>query len=227
MLAKKVDSRYVKVAMGLVVFFFLYLGMHFLDEKRTDFLITYVLEYRYTMLFIMTFIAGLIIPLPINVTLLAIGALAGEHYFNLYYVFLVTASANTLGNFGAYFFFRRFGHSILRDKYVKKYSFFIRLEDFFTRYAVVSILISRIIGAFGPPVNFLAGYTKYPFHKFAFFNIIGNSAFVVIFVALGYWLGEKWIVASSIIDNSMTLMFIGLVIYIFKTILKKPITEEA
>lgn len=179
------------------------------------FFLSYLLLYKYLSLFIIVFLAGLIIPIPVNAILLAIGAFSSQGYFDLAKSLIISISANVLGDISAYLFFNKFSHSILRDKYANKYQFFTRLEEFFKGHVGLSIFTSRIIGFFGIPVNFLSGYLKVPPYKFIFFDIMGNFFFVLIFLGIGYGLGYEWIDVSGFISDISNIIVVLVLMFIF------------
>jgi membrane-associated protein len=183
-----------------------------------SFLLSYLLLYKYITLFIFIFLAGLIIPIPVNILLVAVGAFSVQQYFNFSISLVVATIANVAGDTGAYFFFSRFGKDILRDKYIKKYSFFLHLEKYFESNAGVSIFVSRIVGIFGIPVNFLSGYSKTQFLKFVFFDVIGNIAFVLIFLSLGYVVGDEWVNISGFINTGMDIVSVIVLLIVIVTL---------
>ncbi|HEY4494305.1 MAG TPA: DedA family protein [Candidatus Paceibacterota bacterium] len=224
----RIDSRYAKVIISLLVFLLLVWGLSFLDEYTLNFLLGHILAYRYTMIFLVAFLAGLMLPLPVNVMLVAVGSLSGQ-YFNFHLAMVTAAVSNSIGDTGQYLFFRHFGHKILRDKYAEKYSFFVNLERFFGRNTNWSIFISRLIGAFGTIVNFLSGYTKVSAPHFILFDLIGNFAFAFIFLSIGYLVGDSWTGATDTIGYITWTLAVILMVYILRTILRKekPASPQA
>jgi membrane-associated protein len=191
-------------------------------------IILYLFLYKYTTLFIVIFFAGLILPLPVNILLMAVGAFSLNQTFDFKTSLWVATIANSLGDIAAYLFFYRYGHSILRDKYIKKYSFFARLENFFKHNSNISIFISRIAGMFGASVNFLSGFYKVPVWKFTLLDVVGNFAFVFIFLSLGYAVGDQWQVIADSVDviiGSISFILFVLVVYSFYR--KKPERSHA
>ncbi|MEI6660136.1 MAG: VTT domain-containing protein [bacterium] len=167
------------------------------------FILSYILLYKYIALFIFVFMAGLIVPIPVNIVLVAIGAFSNQQYFDFKESLIIATLANYFGDICAYTFFLRFGKDILREKYAKKYSFFMSLEKYFIEHRHLSIFGSRIIGLFGTPVNFLSGYMKVSFWEFTLFDILGNFIFVLSFLTLGYVVGDEWINISGFINTIM------------------------
>jgi membrane-associated protein len=168
-----------------------------------EFVLLYLILYKYTTLFVVVFLAGVIVPIPIAMILVAVGALASQQYFSLYGSLATAVLANSMGDMCAYFFFLKFSRDILHEKYTQKYSFFTKLEYYFKKYTYVSIFISRIIGVFGTPVNFLSGYMKVKPSEFVLFDLLGNFVFVLIFLSLGYLFGDGWVNISGFVDTVM------------------------
>ncbi len=162
--------------------------------------LSYLLLYKYVALFIIVFAAGVILPLPVNTLLMAVGAFCSQGYFDFVTSFAVGSIANILGDVLDYFLIRSFGHTFLREEYIKKYSFFLRLENYLVRHVGLVVFISRIIGILGPPVNFLSGYLKISFLQFIFFDGIGNAVYVSLFLLIGLTVGSEWQNISGLVS---------------------------
>ncbi|MES2315689.1 MAG: DedA family protein [Patescibacteria group bacterium] len=221
-----VNSLYFRIFLAVLAALFLL--MFIFNNFLSGLFLSYLELYRYVTLFLVVFLGGLCIPLPANVFLIAMGALSSQHQFSLWDSILIATLANVMGDLIAYAVFKKYGHAILRDQYVSKYPFFLRLEEFFHTHARISIFVSRIIGLFGTPVNFLAGYLKTPISTFAIFDFLGNLIYAIIFLCLGYWVGDRWQLFSNIINIFMNLvgigMFVGITIVLWKTRKKPEVT---
>ena len=62
-----------------------------------------LLLYKYVVLFIAVFLAGLGLPIPSGTLLVAVGAFASQDYFNLWISFIVALLANIFGDLSIYF----------------------------------------------------------------------------------------------------------------------------
>src|SRR3990167_8012224 len=213
-----INPRYLKIIAGVLLLLFLF-GLFF-SEFVVNFFLSYLLLYKYTTLFIIVFLAGFCVPIPINILLMAVGALSLEGNFNFYLALVTGSIANLLGDVAALFIFRRYGHAILRDKFVQKYSFFIRLERFFERHVNISIFVSRIIGIFGTPVNFLSGYLKISITRFVIFDYIGNFVFVYLFLSIGALVVDRWLAASDFVNAAMNVIAVILLVSIIALLYK-------
>ncbi len=217
---EELNSRHVKIIFGLLAVLFLI--VLFSNKYIVSVSLQYLDTYRYVTLFIIVFLAGFCVPIPVNVLLMAAGALSGGGFFDFYACYAIATIANALGDNIAFLLFRKYSHKILRDKYATKYSFFVRLEEYFQKHTNLSIVVSRLIGIFGTPINFLAGYFKIPVLQFATFDLIGNLIFVFFFLRLGFWLGDKWIAISNFVGTIMSVLSFGILfVLIYVLFIKK------
>ena len=77
---ESLNPRYVKIILALVGVLFLFLLIF--NDYAIDFFLSYLLLYRYLTLFILVSLAGFIVPIPINVLLMAVGALSVKGFFD-------------------------------------------------------------------------------------------------------------------------------------------------
>jgi membrane-associated protein len=210
-------QRNVKI--GLIILATLFLIAPFFNSELVTFFFNYLVLYRYATLFTIVFFAGLCVPIPMNVLLMGVGALSVQGHFNFSTALLLTVIANVSGDLVAFMFFRVYAHDILREKYVTKYPFFLRLEEHFKNHTYLAIFVSRIIGIFGTPVNFLSGMIKLNPFVFFTFDAIGNLVFAFLFLRIGYIVGENWITISKFVGTFMSvlsaLIFILIIAFIF------------
>jgi membrane-associated protein len=192
-----------------------------------SFLLSYLLLYKYITLFVLVFLAGLIIPIPVNILLMAVGAFSSQSYFSFTASLVVGTIANASGDTCAYLFFSRYGQKILREQYAQKYSFFVKLEEYFIRHTAFAIMASRLIGLFGAPVNFLSGYMRISAMKFILFDLIGNCIFVLVFLTLGYVMGDMWTTISGFVNTVTWIITIILFLYVVYSIYRKNRHDSA
>ncbi|HEY4503392.1 MAG TPA: VTT domain-containing protein [Candidatus Paceibacterota bacterium] len=217
-----INPRYLKIIAGVLLLLFLF-GLFF-SEFVVNFFLSYLLLYKYTTLFIIVFLAGFCVPIPMNILLTAIGALTIKGDFNIVLALMISITANLIGDMAAVLIFRKYGHAILRDRYVEKYPFFLRLEKFFQAHTNISIFISRIIGIFGTPVNFLSGYLKISLLRFAIVDVIGNFVFASFFLSLGYMVGDKWLAVSDFVNTILSIFAVIIFSFLLSILFynKKP-----
>src|SRR5476649_1096482 len=92
-------------------------------------LLSYVLLYRYWTIAVVVYSSALILPLPANAMLLAVGAFASQGYFNFWAALGIAVSANTLGDLTDYALARRYGEHITRLLRLHRFKFYNQLRE--------------------------------------------------------------------------------------------------
>ena len=162
-------------------------------------LLSFLLLYKYWALLVIFFFSALVLPLPTSTVLLAAGAFASQGYFSAIIVFFAAFLGNVLGDVTSYVIWRKYGRSVIRERYANKYRFFVKLEKNVNAYAVPTVFASRFVGVFGPIVNFLCGYSRVSFRLFLIGSISGNAVDTLWPVVLGYIVGSYWESFSSLV----------------------------
>ena len=163
-------------------------------------LLSFLLVYKYPALFIIIFASAIAVPFPIDTMLVAVGAFASQGYFSVTVSYFAAFLANVLGDITSYVIWKRYGRSIIREKYAKKYRFFGQLEQYVKSHTGPTVFASRFVGIFGPIVNFLCGYGRVRFEIFLFGSVSGNAVDTVWPIVLGYIVGSYWENFSSVVD---------------------------
>lgn len=177
-------------------------------------ILSYVLLYRYIAIFIFDFGSALILPLPMGVTLLAVGAFSSQGYFNLWYALIVAVVGNVLGDVAGYLLTRKYGETIIRKLKIDKSRFFVQLEEELRQDAVGTVFSSRFAGSLSSVVNLLAGFVKVPFLSFIIPDIVGDVIEPAAILLVGYVLGVYWSSASDVLTLSAAVVATALVLFI-------------
>lgn len=177
---------------------------------------SYLLAYKYLALFIIDFASSFLVPIPLNEIILVAGAFASQGYMNVLAVLGTALFANILADVLGYFLTYRYGDVILQVLRIKKDDNFFRVKKYLENYAYGTIYFCKIVGPFGPSVNFLSGLIRIPFKKFLLFDILGNTSDVLFFVLSGYLVGNYW---EKFLENlwvfaiGAIIVFLGYLIY--------------
>ncbi len=156
---------------------------------------SYLLLYKYAALFLIAFVAALILPLPASTTLAAAGAFAYQGYLNIVYVLLVALAANIAGDTAGYLLARYYGEEVLAKigfRRLLKSHGYAKFKDYMLDYPQSVIYFSRFLAGIGPAVNLLSGLAKVPYKTYFFFEVLGEVSYVLLFGAVGYFLGSQW-----------------------------------
>jgi membrane protein DedA with SNARE-associated domain len=157
------------------------------------------------------FIAGILLPLPTSTVLLAVGAFAGQGYFNFPISLLIAAGANTLGDCIMYFVARKYGRRALDFFHLRIPRYIARLETYVRRHPRSTIFITRFVGTADPLTNLFSGFIGIPFGTFLTFDVLGNTASNGIVLCAGYVLGIDWQNFSNVLTITDWALF-GLVV---------------
>jgi membrane-associated protein len=138
--------------------------------------------------------AGL--PLPGETILLLASFLAySRHELQLPWIIVVAICAATLGDNIGFFIGDRGGHLFLR-----RYQSALRIpqttidkgERIFAQYGAATIFFARFIFGLRVIAGPLAGVLRMPWKKFAIFNVLGATLWVLVISAVGYKFGKHW-----------------------------------
>src|SRR5690606_13778259 len=134
--------------------------------------------------------------LPGDSLLFAAGAFAGTGHLSLPILIVSLTIAAIVGDAVNYALGHRFGEAVLvREKlWLIRRDHLTRTEEFFAKHGGKAVVLARfapIIRTFAP---FVAGAGRMSYRQFAFYNITGGIAWVVICTVAGYLFGQMPIV---------------------------------
>src|SRR5271154_1887490 len=92
-------------------------------------LLSYVLLYRYVTIALVVYFSAIILPLPSNAMLLAVGAFASQGYFNFWIALVTAVVANTLGDLTDYGITRKYGERVIRVLHLHQFKFYTQLQE--------------------------------------------------------------------------------------------------
>lgn len=176
--------------------------------------LSYVLLYKYAALFVLTFSAAVILPLPGNAILLAVGAFSAQGYFNFWFSLAAAVSANTLGDLFDYFVARKYGEIIMRALRMDKSRFFGRLSEELKTDAAATVFITRFAGSLSPLAALLSGLARVRFQTFVVYDFLGNFIEPAAALFIGYLAGDYWDKFSGILEIFAAIAAIGAILFV-------------
>src|SRR3954462_11704531 len=156
----------------------------------------FLLQHGYAVLFVLTLVAQLGVPVPGAPLLLAAGALAKADQLSLTAVLAISVGASALGHLVWYEAGRRRGAAVLRlicRISIEPDSCVRRTEDVFTRHGSRALLAAPWVpglGAVAPP---LAGMARMPVARFLFLDAVGVLVWSALFSGIGFVAGPELI----------------------------------
>lgn len=154
--------------------------------------------YTYLLVAVMAFLetgafVGLLV--PGETVVIVGGVVAGQGHIDLLALLGVTWIFALTGDVTGYALGRRLGRRFLLKHGPRAHlteARLIRIEGFFTRYGLATILIGRFVGLVRPVAPFLAGASRYSAGRFLALAVLGTGVWSTAFVLLGYIFWESF-----------------------------------
>jgi membrane protein DedA with SNARE-associated domain len=181
-------------------------------------LLSYVLLYKYVAIGIIVYTSAIILPLPTNAMLLAVGAFASQGYFNYWILVPLAVISNTLGDLTDYGLTRYYGERVTRLLRLHKVKFFNHLAEELRTDAGVTVFITRFAGNLSPIAALLAGLVEVPFGTFLFWDFLGNFIEPVAALTIGYAVGSYWNDFSNTFSLLAGIAAAGIVLFVLARI---------
>ena len=179
-------------------------------------IIPYVLLYKYSALFVITFLASLIVPIPAGTLLVASSAFASQGYFNMTTLIITVIIANIIGDNLSYWLARLYGRVILSKvaffRKILASKNFILVERSIDRHTGPFIIISRFEVISNLTTNIICGMSKVSYKKFVTYEIIGTFANVSFYATLGYFFGDSWQAVNKLIGDFSIIFFLLIIL---------------
>lgn len=165
----------------------------------------------YLVLFLVIFAeTGLVVTpfLPGDSLLFIVGAVAATGAMKIGIVIPLLLTAAILGNMTNY----QIGHFIGPKIFKNKIRFLNeknlqKTNDFYKKHGGKAIIISRFLPIFRTFVPFIAGIGRMNYLKFFGFNLIGGTAWVLLFTLAGYFFGN-----IPLIKHNFELVVVGILV---------------
>ena len=189
-----------------------------------DFVMNLITSYGYIGMFLGMVLEAVIIAIPSEFILATGGILASKGIFSFFGAFITGLLGSVfcaiiiylMGYFGGKPFVKKYG----------KY-FFMKEEDleksdsWFNKYGMISALIGRNFPIVRTLISLPIGIMRLSFIKFIIYTTIGSIPWTLLFVYVGYKLGENWIILNTIVNYFKVPIRIILVLIIIRFIYKK------
>jgi len=130
---------------------------------------------------------------PGDTLLISAGVFAAAGKMNLATLIPIVAIAAIAGDNVGYHIGKRYGRSLFRkpDGLFFRHEYVERSEKFYNKYGSKTMLLAHfvpIVRTFAPSV---AGVAKMDYKQFFIYDAIGDIAWAIIVIMLGYWFGSK------------------------------------
>jgi len=192
-----------------------------------QFILPYLLLYKYWAIFSITMIAALAFPVPPGTLLMASAAFAAEGYLSFGWVVVIGALGNITGDNIGYWLARRWGRPVLTRigfRKILESEKYARIESRIQKRPGWLIFISRFEVFSNLAVNIICGLGKVSYRKYLLYVFVGEFTQVLLYCSIGYLVGDNWQTISSLISRFLLLILLVaalLVILFWKRIVRK------
>ncbi|WP_044043763.1 DedA family protein [Octadecabacter antarcticus] len=171
----------------------------------TETVFALVADYGVTIVFCVTFLSCLALPVPSSLLMLASGGFAATGDLSLSAVGLSAFSGAVLGDNSGYWVARKLG-TRLDDwlaKHPKRAALRARSATFMDKRGGSSIFLSCwLVAPLGPYMNYFCGVTKFTWLRFALWGVAGEIVWVSLYVGLGYSFADNITSVASVLGNA-------------------------
>ena len=132
--------------------------------------------------------------LPGDSLLFAAGAIISSNPntgMNIYLLALILIIAAFLGNTVNYMLGSYLGPKVFKpENKILKLDYYLQTKAFFDKHGGKAVIFSRFVPIIRTVAPFVAGVGRMPFIRYSIYNIVGGTAWILIFLFAGKWLGE-------------------------------------
>ncbi|USG67278.1 DedA family protein [Brevibacillus ruminantium] len=173
----------------------------------------YITDYGYGALFALFFLGILGMPLPEETLLVFSGFLVSTGKLEFMPTFLVCFLGSVSAMTTAYWIGRTLGFSFI-ERYGKRmgmgYTIYLKTESWFNRVGKWALPLGYFIPGVRQFTAYFAGITRLPFPTFMIYTYTGGLFWSVLFVSLGWQLGERWEELFDLISRNLAIFFVAL-----------------
>lgn len=199
----------------------------------SEFFLTLVANYGVPIVFCVTFLSCLALPVPSSILMLASGGFAATGDLSLAAVLAAAFSGAVLGDNAGYWLARALGERMggWLEKHPKRAALRHKSEAYMEKWGGSSVFFSCwLVAPLGPYVNYISGITRFTWLRFALWGIAGEIVWVSLYVGLGYTFADNISAIASMLGNAsgfITAIGIALALGIWLWKASKPKLDKA
>lgn len=170
----------------------------------TELILTLAADYGVPLLFCVTFLSCLALPVPSSLLMLASGGFAAAGDLSLAAVALAAFCGAVIGDNLGYWIARRFGTRLTQwlATRPRRAALRDRSQAFMNRWGGSSVFFSCwLVAPLGPYVNYVSGLTGFSWPRFALWGIAGEVVWVSLYVGLGFLFADNISAISDLLGN--------------------------
>lgn len=163
-----------------------------------------VLVFGYPGIYVVQLLENVFTPVPTEPLMPLAGILAAQGKFNFFVVWITAVAGSTTGSLILYQVGKRAGEPAVRAL-IRRWGAYLgmseaalnRAIELFNRYGGWMIFFGRFLPVVRPTLSLVAGMSHLPLRIFIPFTALSSSIAILMFISVGYILGDNW---RSILD---------------------------
>lgn len=175
----------------------------------SEIVLALVADYGVPIVFCVTFLSCLALPVPSSLLMLASGGFAATGDLMLTYVLAAAFCGAVLGDNAGYWIARATGDRMgdWLDKHPKRSALRQKSHAFMEKWGGSSVFFSCwLVAPLGPYINYVSGLTKFTWVRFALWGIAGEIVWVSLYVGLGYTFADNITIVANVLGNASGLI---------------------
>jgi len=170
----------------------------------TETILDLMTNYGVAILFVVTFLSCLCVPIPSSLMMLAGGSFAATGDLNTTATVAAAYTGAVAGDNTGYFLARTFGTRLAGwfDASPQRAKLRDSAKSYMDQKGPISVFLSCwLVAPLGPYVNLVSGMTRFNWGKFAFWGALGEVFWVGIYIGLGYTFSSQITTLASMLGN--------------------------
>jgi membrane protein DedA with SNARE-associated domain len=171
----------------------------------TETILDLMTNYGVLILFVVTFLSCLCVPIPSSLMMLAGGSFAATGDLNTTATVAAAYTGAVAGDNTGYFLARTFGTRLTGwlDANPKRAKLRDNAKAYMDKKGPISVFFSCwLVAPLGPYVNLVSGITRFDWAKFALWGALGEIFWVGIYIGLGFSFSDQITTLASILGNA-------------------------
>jgi membrane-associated protein len=149
-------------------------------------------------------IAAVGVPLPVTLLLIVAGSMISQGAMNLWGAIAAAGAGSILGDQAGYAIGRWGGPAVVRklSRFLGKRTNIEAIEAKAKAWGGPGIFVTRwILGALGPWINLASGTAGYPWHRFLFWDALGELTGAALYISLGLFFSDRVVALTSVLGD--------------------------
>jgi membrane protein DedA with SNARE-associated domain len=163
-----------------------------------------VSEYGAPALFGIVTIAAVGVPLPITLLLVVVGSMVSQGAVNLWSAIGAAGAGSILGDQAGYAIGRWGGPAAVRrlSALMGKHAGLEVMEAKAKAWGGLGIYLTRwLLSPLGPWINLASGTAAYPWHRFLFWDILGELTDAAVYILLGRFFSDRVMALDAVLGD--------------------------